>query len=153
MAPGPRLPLYPLAFIADMQDGTDQLAVIALPYPDRESAEAAASVVAERLAVWAPGSGGAPMVDQIHGRVEHRVVERDDIAGATFATFIAAIEAGDREREAVAAFAKTVGGAVAIVVVRAPMQDESGAPIIAGAAFRAFVSAIYSRAFTPLAAP
>lgn len=151
--PGPRLPLYPLAFIADMEAGADQLAVIALPYPDRDSAEAAAIVVAERLAAWTPAGGGAPLVDQIRGRVERRVVERDDVAGATFATFIASIEAGDRERQAVAAFAKTVGGAVAIVVLRSPARDEAGTPASAGAAFRSIIAAIYGRAFTPLAAP
>jgi len=151
--PGPLLPLYPLAFIADMQDGTDQLAVIALPYPDPVSAGAAAAVVAERLASWVPGSGGEPLVEQLDATVEHRVVERDDIAGATFATFIASIEAGDRERQAVAALSDTVGGAAAIVTLRVPMRADSATPVPAGAAFRAILSAIYSRAFTPLAAP
>jgi hypothetical protein len=150
--PGPRLPLYPLAFLADMQDGADQLAVIALPYPDRESADEAAIVLADRLLAWSPGEGTAPLLGQVQGAIEKHVVERDDIAGATFATFIATIAAGEEERRAVSALAETTGGAIAIVAVRYPMAGIDDAAQ-AGAVFRTWMAGIYRRAFTPLAAP
>jgi hypothetical protein len=150
-APGPQLPLYPLALVADLQEGDEQLAVLALPYPGRASAEEAAIVVAGRLAAWAP-NGGPPLVDAVRGTVEHHVVERDDIAKATFATFIASIEGGEESRKAMAAVAETTGGAAAVIVLRYPKADPAE-PVQAGAAFRTFVAAIYKRAFTPLAAP
>ena len=150
--PGPRLPLYPLAFLADMQDGVDQLAVIALPYPDRESADAAAVVLAERLHAWSPGEGMASLLDQVRGSIETRVVERDDIAGATFATFIATIAAGVEERKSVSVLAEATGGAIAIVAVRYPMAGADD-PAQAGAVFRTWMAGIYRRTFTPLAAP
>lgn len=151
-AAGPRLPLYPLAFLADMQDGADQLAVIALPYPDRESADAAATVLAERLRAWSPGEGTASLLDQVQGSIEKRVVERDDIAGATFATFIAMIAAGAEERKSVSVLAEATGGAIAIVAVRHPMAGADGSAQ-AGAVFRTWMAGIYRRTFTPLAAP
>lgn len=150
--PGPRLPLYPLAFLADMQDGADQLAVIALPYPDRESADEAVIVLADRLLAWSPGEGTSPLLDQVRGTIEKHVVERDDVAGATFATFIATIAAGEEERKAVSALADTAGGAVAMVAVRYPAAG-AGAGAEAGAVFRTWMAGIYRRAFTPLAAP
>ncbi len=149
--PGPQLPLYPLALVADLEDGDEQLAVLALPYPGRASAEEAAIVVAERLAAWAP-KGGPPLIDAVRGSVEHHVVDRDDIAKATFATFIASIEGGEESRKAMAAVAETTGGAAAVIVFRYPKADPAD-PGQAGGAFRAFIAAIYNRAFTPLAAP
>lgn len=148
---GPRLPLYPMALLADMQAGQDQFAVIALPYPDKASAVAAAEVVAERLATWTPRPDGLSLLEQIGGSVESHVVERDDIAGATFATFIASLEAGVEERSAVEALADLSGGAVAVIVVRYPVTEAK--PGAAGAAFRAFVGGVFQRGFTPLAAP
>jgi hypothetical protein len=115
------------------------------------SAEEAAIVVADRLAAWAP-NGGPPLVDAVRGTVEHHVVERDDIARATFATFIASIEGGEESRKAMAAVAETTGGAAAVIVLRYPKADPAE-PVQAAAAFRAFIAAIYKRAFTPLAAP
>jgi hypothetical protein len=150
--PGPRLPLYPLALIADMQDGADQLAVIALPFPDRESADEAATVLADRLLAWSPGDGTAPLLDQVRGTIEKRVVERDDVAGATFATFISTIAAGEEERKVVSALADAAGGAIAIVAVRYP-SAAAGDAVKAGAVFRIWMAGIYRRAFTPLAAP
>jgi len=126
--------------------------VIALPYPDREAADEAAIVLAARLLAWSPGEGTAPLVDQVRGRIEKRVVERDDIAGATFATFIAALAAGEEERKAVSALAGTTGGAIAIVAVRYPAAGPDD-PAQAGAVFRTWMAGIYRRAFTPLAAP
>ena len=52
---GPPLPPYPLALFADFADGGDQLLVIALPYADRPTAEAATVVLADRLNAWQPG--------------------------------------------------------------------------------------------------
>jgi hypothetical protein len=150
--PGPRLPLYPLALLADMQAGADQVAVIALPFPDPEAAAEAATVLAERLAAWSPGEGTAPLLEQVRGTIETWVVERDDVAGATFATFIASIAAGEEERKAVSALSDTAGGAVAIVAVRYPMAGD-GDSTHAGAVYRTWMAGIYRRAFTPLAVP
>jgi hypothetical protein len=50
---GPGLPPYGLALLADRQEGVDQVALIALFYPDVETAAAAAAILAARLASFA----------------------------------------------------------------------------------------------------
>jgi hypothetical protein len=51
---GPALPPYGPAILADRQEGPDQVALIALLYPDADTAAAAAVALTERLASFAP---------------------------------------------------------------------------------------------------
>ncbi len=48
------LPFYRLAAVADRQDGSDEIALIALVYDDRETAREAASAVADAVANYVP---------------------------------------------------------------------------------------------------
>ena len=142
LTPGPRLPLYPLAVIADMQDGEDQLAVIGLPFPDRASADAAAAVLAERLAGWRPDDAAPPLVETVSGTIETAVIDGEGIAAATLATFVAAIEGGEAEKRAVDALPGVTGGSVVIATLRYPTPPADG-PVAGGAAFRAWMNGIH----------
>ncbi|MCB1500423.1 MAG: hypothetical protein KDK07_11655 [Bauldia sp.] len=150
--PGPRLPLYPLAVIADMQAGGDQLAVIGLPFPDRESADTAAVVLADRLADWRPEESAPPLVETVGGGIETAVIDGEGIAAVTLATFVASIEGGEAEKRAVDALPGVSGGSVVIATLRYPMPP-GDRPAAGGAAFRAWINGVHRRTFTPLAAP
>lgn len=159
---GSPLPSYPLALFADIAAGTDQINIIALPYPDRATAEAAAGVVGERLGSWQPGAFKQPVLEVIGGRISTAVVDDDRVAPAIAGTFrgvalALASLAGNAPDGAAAEPTVEVpevppGGAVALVAIRYPVPaDDNGKR--AAAFLSIALQAIYNRDFTPLSVP
>jgi hypothetical protein len=151
---GSPLAAYPLVLFADMQAGTDQVAVIALPYVERADAETAATVVANRLRQWQPIDAKRPAVDAIGGRVESKVVEIAGLGAAVSRTFVSLFAAVGEEpglRQIHAGTAATGGGAVALIVVRYPLPLTDS--VEQGAMFVTWLEAILDRDLKPLAVP
>ena len=160
---GPQLPLYPVALFVDLQAGRHQVNAIALPYPDRPSAELAAAVVAERLSTWVwEGHGDAvvqPVVAEVGGTIETSVTDVAGLAPAIFEAFLAMAGPGADEAEAATQAARIEAlrqaadgatGAVAVVAVRYPLpkRSEEERP---GRVLREWVGGIIYQGFTPLA--
>ena len=120
------LPPYTLAALADRQEGNDQVHLIGLVYADAPTAQAAADVLAGRIA-------------------DFRLSTRPDIVLAE--EFGATVSASVIEREA-------EGLAVALVEVRYPLPaertDAGGRFLSAGRLYGLWVQAILRREFTPL---
>jgi hypothetical protein len=149
---GPALPPYPLVMLADLQAGPDQVNVIALPYPDRGSAEAAAEAVSARLAAWNPRDDPEPLVEILGGRIESKIVDAPGLMHPIAATYLALAEEGAAESvsQALGDLATEEGGAVALIAVRYPLPapDDEAAP---GALLREWLGGIYRREMEPLA--
>jgi hypothetical protein len=150
----PPLAPYPLVLLADMQTGNEQVAVIALPYAERADAEAAAAVVANRLLQWQPYKAERPLVDEIGGKVESKVVEVARLGAAVSRTFVSLVASvGDAPWVKLIAplAAGSEGGAVALVIVRYPLpQTDAVEP---GKVLASWVNAVYDRDLKPLAVP
>ncbi len=120
------LPPYALAILADRQEGNDQVHLIGLVYADAPTAQAAADVLAGRIA-------------------DFRLSTRPDIVLAE--DFGATVSASVVESEA-------DGLAVALVEVRYPLPaertDAGGRFLSAGRLYGLWVQAILRREFTPL---
>ncbi|MBP8973015.1 MAG: hypothetical protein KBH93_04000 [Anaerolineae bacterium] len=120
------LPPYALAVLADRQEGNDQVHLIGLVYADAPTAQAAADVLATRIA-------------------DFRLSTRPDIVLAE--EFGATVSASVIEREA-------DGLAVALVEARYPLpaerSDAGGHFLSAGRLYSLWVQAIMRREFTPL---
>ncbi len=120
------LPPYALAILADRQEGNDQVHLIGLVYADAPTAQAAADVLAGRIA-------------------DFRLSTRPDIVLAE--DFGATVSASVVESEA-------EGLAVALVEVRYPLPtertDAGGRFLSAGRLYSLWVQAIMRREFTPL---
>ena len=159
---GPQLPLYPVALFVDLQAGRHQVNAIALPYPDRPSAELAAAVVAERLSTWVwEGHGDAsiqPVVAEVGGTIETAVTDAAGLAPAIFEAFLAMAGPQDDEADVASRAARIEAlrraddgatGAVAVVAVRYPMpkRNEEEWP---GRVLREWVVGIIYQGFTPL---
>lgn len=156
------LPAYPLVLLADFAAGTEQVNIIALPYPDHATAHAAAGIVADRLRAWKPGSFKQPLLTLIQGRLSTAVVDDSRVAPAIAGTFRGvalafASLAGNAPDGAAAEPTVEIpdvqpGGAVALVAVRYPVPagDDGARP----AAFLSVaLQAVYSRDFAPLSVP
>lgn len=122
---GPLLP-YALAVLADRQEGNDQVHLIGLVYADAPTAQAAADVLAGRIA-------------------DFRLSTRPEIVLAE--EFGATVSASVVESAA-------EGLAVALVEVRYPLPaertDAGGRFLSAGQLYKLWVQAIMRREFTPL---
>jgi hypothetical protein len=167
MPEGPPLPVFPVAMFLDLQAGAEQVNAIALPFPNRADADAAASVVASRLAEWAPNGADEPLVALFDGRIESLVVDAPGLAQPVMRSFFRQFDDGDpAQAEALEAALAEVGnapGAIAVIAMRYPMPEDLSQPLdlvtgtggsgTLGGGLRAWVSAIVSRQFTPLAAP
>ena len=159
---GPSLPAYPLVLFADIAAGNDQINVIALPFADRATAEAAVGVLAGRLRLWQPGSFKEPVLDVISGKVTTAVVDDERVAAAVAGTFrsvvLAASAASGTTPDGAAAEptegipAVPPGGAVALVAIRYPLPV-AGSDARPSAFFSIALQAIYNRDFAPLAVP
>ncbi len=159
---GPPLPPYPLVLFADIAAGTDQINIVALPYPDRATAEAAAGVLADRLRTWQPGKFEEPVLDVIGGTVSTAVVDDERVAPAAAGTFrgvvLAAAAANGTQPDGAAAEpteavpAVPPGGAVALIAIRYPLPA-AGSGTMPTAFFSLALMAIYQRDFAPLAVP
>jgi hypothetical protein len=121
------LPPYSGAILADRQEGSDQVHLIALACADEPTALAAAEVLAKRLETFRPASSsGDVLVDRF---------------GATVT--IGAVRKGEN------------GLALATVEARYPVpvervDPETGQYTVRGLLFRTWVKAILTREFTPL---
>ncbi len=120
---------YALAVIADRQEGSDQVHLIGLVYPDAASAQAAADEVAQRVRTFTlPGQDSSqPLIDRYGAQVSSRVYD-----------------------------SPTTGNAVALVEARYPLptdrtDPDTGRFISGGLLYRAWATAILRRAFAPLA--
>ena len=161
---GPPLPPYPLALFLDLQAGNDQVNAIALPYPDRETAELAARTLSDRLSVWTPGDDAAfdPLVVTVDGTVETVVQDAPGIGPAIIDAFLAQALANADETEAQSRAARieemrqaAVGddGAVAVVAVRYPMPAGAGRDDTLGLVLRVWLISTIDDGFAPLATP
>jgi hypothetical protein len=150
----PSLAPYPLVLLADMQVGTEQVAVIALPYAERADAEAATDVVANRLRQWEPHKAAQRLVDEVGGKVESKVVEVAGLRAAVSRTFVSLVASmGDAPWAKLIAplAAGSEGGAVALVIVRYPLpQTDAVRP---GKVLSSWIDAVYDRDLKPLAVP
>lgn len=160
--PGPPLPSYPLVLFADIAAGADQINVIALPYPERATAETAAGVVADRLRSWRPGALEQTVLEVIGGRVSAAVVDDPRVAPAIaeasrgLALSLASLAEKAPDGAAAEPTAEIVdvpaGGAVALVAIRYPLPA-AGEGTLPAAFLSLALRAIYSRDFAPLAVP
>lgn len=122
-----RLPPYTLAGLADRQEGGEQVHVISLVYPDGESAQLAARVLARRIEAFAlPEAPEDPLVERVGATITAAVVEHAED-----------------------------GLAVAVVEARYPLPHprrdaQTGTYLVAGELYRLWVRAILFRAFSPL---
>ena len=119
---------YALGVIADRQEGSDQVHLIGLVYPDAAAAQAAADEVAQRLRSYTPPSqaSGSILVERYGAQVSSRVVD-----------------------------SPATGNAVALIEARYPLPTERTDPntgrfISGGLLYRAWANAILRREFTPL---
>ena len=149
------LPPYPIVLFLDIRSGDDTVAMIALPYGDRATAEAAAATVAKRLAAFVPAGATEPMLATLGAAPEVSVVDAPDVAASVAATFIA-MAAKDRDPAKITAAreaaAKLSGGAVAVVAIRrkpAAAADTRGPAWV----LARWLDAIYRRDFSVLAVP
>ncbi|MFO7322924.1 MAG: hypothetical protein DIU68_014430 [Chloroflexota bacterium] len=129
------LPLYTMSVLADLQDGEDQVALVALVYDSEDEARQAAEEMTTRLALF---------------RNEHRDMPEplmDTVEGA-------------RTDEPDVFFSEATGKYVALASVRYPMPDnarekmETGEPgpfKLSGVLYRDWINALYARAFDVLA--
>ncbi len=146
---GPVLPLYPLALFLDLQAGTDQVAAIALPYPDLPTATAAADALEERLRLWMPEGTTEPLLAD--ATFETVVADAPGIGAAMVSAFFGQVDASEADRVALAVQdAGGLDGAVAVVGVRYPMPSgaDAGLP---GEVWYAWQEGILRRDFSPLA--
>jgi hypothetical protein len=100
-ASGPVLPPFPVVVLADLQLGDEQVSVIALPYAGRETAEAAAEIVADRLHAWAiPGrEAKGTVVSGVGGTIETATAAADAMTVALVAVRHSAGEAAADDEE------------------------------------------------------
>src|SRR4029078_8844526 len=87
----PPLAPYPLVLLADMPTGNEHVVFMALPYAERAEAEAAAGVVANRLRQWQPYKAARPLVDEVVGKVESKVVGDAGVGAAVSRTFVSLV--------------------------------------------------------------
>ena len=78
LAERPALPRYDLIALADIQDGPDEVALVALLYPDQEAAARAARVLADRFEHYRPLGLPTSLIATVDGRVTALVFESSD---------------------------------------------------------------------------
>ena len=146
---GPALPLYPLALFLDLQAGDDQVAAIALPYPDLPTAATAADALAQRLSLWVPDGAAEPFLSRT--AIETVAVDAPGIGSAIVGAFFGQVDASEADKVAQAMQdAGGLGGAVAVAGVRYPMPSGADAAL-PGEVWYAWQESILRRDFSPLA--
>lgn len=78
---GPLAP-YALGVLADRQEGSDQVHLIGLVYPDAASAQQAAEEVAQRISVFVPPYADGTAAEQLGAQLSTRVFESDSTGNA-----------------------------------------------------------------------
>ena len=73
-----RLPQYRLVALADRQEGEEEVAVLAMVYDDSRSAEAAATVIADRMADYEPVRYHVPIAEMFDLRTSTHVYQARD---------------------------------------------------------------------------
>jgi hypothetical protein len=144
----PRLPIYPLALIVDMQAGGDQLATIALPFAERAAAQRATSVLTERLRGWEPTPQMGLFLPALGGSVESAVVDAPGLVQALAEAFAAQL--GVEAEEVGAVGDDPNAGAIAVVSVRYGMPEPGPDTAYPGWGFRIFWGGLMNGALSPL---